>query len=190
MNAIFWLLFGYCLAERLFELFVSRRNQRSMKERGFSEKESASGMRAMIILHGSWYVGILLERLFTPTMMPMPLWTTATAVFLAAQAVRFWTLRTLGSFWNISVMTTDSDAPLFVSEGPYRYIRHPNYLVVIIELATLPVIGNAPYVAVFFTILNALLLRRRITLEEAHLFSISGYKEEMASKARFIPGIV
>lgn len=190
MNTIFWVLFGYCLAERLFELSVSRRNQTSMKERGFSEKESASGMRAMILLHGSWYAGIVIERLFMPTVMPTTLWFGALVIFLAAQSLRFWTLTTLGSFWNISVMTTDSDAPLFVSEGPYRFIRHPNYLVVILEIATLPVIANAPYTAVFFTILNALLLRRRITLEEAHLFSISGYKEEMASKARFIPGVV
>lgn len=190
MNAIFWLLFGYCLAERLLELFVSRRNQKSMKERGFSEKESTSGMRAMIILHSSWYVGTLIERLFMPTVIPTTLWFGALVIFFAAQALRFWTLRTLGSFWNISVMTTDSDAPLFVCDGPYRYIRHPNYLVVILELATLPVIGNAPYTAVLFTILNALLLRRRITLEEAHLFSVSGYREEMASKARFIPGVL
>jgi isoprenylcysteine carboxyl methyltransferase (ICMT) family protein YpbQ len=61
---------------------------------------------------------------------------------------------------------------------------------VIIELATLPLVGGALYTAIFYTICNAVFLRRRIALEEQHLFSISGYREEMEQKPRFIPGLV
>jgi methyltransferase len=187
MTTLFWVLFWYCVVERLGELAVSRRNQTSMKANGFSEKESSTGVRWMIALHASWYVAMIVEVVSFHAQLPAALKYGAAGAFLAAQVLRFWALTTLGSFWNISVVTTDQVAPLFVSHGPYRFIRHPNYLVVIVEIATLPLVGGAVWTSSIFTLLNALVLARRIPLEESHLFRISGYRDVMGGKGRFIP---
>lgn len=189
MKLVFWTLFIYCLLERLGELLVSRRNQRRMSAQGFSEKESSAGMHTMIALHAGWYMSMILEATCAPREIPDSVQIAAVLIFLAAQCLRFWTLRTLGMYWNISVMTTDEAAPRFVSDGPYRFIRHPNYLVVITEIATLPLIGGALVTSVLFSMLNALLLRRRIALEEAHLFSIPGYKDRLGTRGRFVPSL-
>lgn len=187
MTTLFWVLFAYCAAERLGELVVSRRNQKRMKANGFSEKETSAGMRCMVALHVFWYVAMLIEVSSSPSAVPQGLAWFAASAFLVSQVLRFWALRTLGEFWNISVVTTDHDAPRFVSHGPYRFIRHPNYLVVIIELATLPLVGGAVWTSLIFSLLNALLLARRIPLEESHLFRVAGYRDVMGAKGRFIP---
>lgn len=187
MSALFWVLFGYCVLERLGELIISRRNQDKMKANGFSEKETLAGVRWMIALHTSWYVAMLVEVVSFPSIVPSVIGFGAAAAFLMAQVLRFWALRTLGSFWNISVVTTDRVGPRFVSHGPYRFIRHPNYLVVIIEIATLPLVGGAVWTSSIFTLLNGLVLARRVPLEESHLFRISGYRDVMGGKGRFIP---
>lgn len=187
MMTAFWLLYGYCLLERVGELFVSRRNQAKMITQGFSEKESVAGLRAMVVMHGSWYLCMVSEVLFLPRVLPLEVTLGAAIVFVMAQILRFWALRTLGSFWNISVLTTDESAPRFVSDGPYRFIRHPNYLVVIVEIATLPLIGGAVLTSILFSILNGIVLYRRIPLEESHLFRLPGYREAMGMKGRFFP---
>jgi methyltransferase len=187
MTTLFWTLFAYCVVERLGELFVSRRNQHRMKSSGFSEKETSAGVRCMVGMHSLWYVAMLVEVSSFPSAIPSGVAWFAASAFLVAQVLRFWALRTLGEFWNISVVTTDQDAPRFVSHGPYRFIRHPNYLVVIIELATLPLVGGAVWTSLIFSVLNALVLARRIPLEESHLFRVSGYRDVMGEKGRFIP---
>jgi len=187
MTTLFWVLFAYCAAERLGELVVSRRNQRRMKANGFSERETSAGMRSMVALHLFWYVAMVVEVTYLPSVLPIGVGLFTGSVFLLAQVSRFWALRTLGEFWNISVVTTDQDAPRFVSHGPYRFIRHPNYVVVIIELATLPIVGGAVLTSLIFSLFNALLLARRIPLEESHLFRVSGYRDVMGEKGRFIP---
>jgi methyltransferase len=130
---------------------------------------------------------MMVEALFRPTPLPVEVATGATLLFLIAQVLRFWALRTLGSYWNISVLTTDGFAPRFVADGPYRFIRHPNYLVVIVEIATLPLVGGAVWTSILFSALNGIVLYRRIPLEESHLFRIPGYREVMGMKGRFFP---
>lgn len=187
MRGFFWFLFSYCLAERLLELLISRRNQRAMRARGFMESETKGGMQAMVALHAGWYLCLTVETLLFPSFITPSIRWVALLVFLLAQALRFWTLLTLGRFWNISVLTNNSDASHFVRHGPYRFVRHPNYLVVILELLSLPLVGDAPFTAATFTVANGILLARRIPLEESHLLKIPGYAREMSIKPRFIP---
>ena len=187
MTALFWILCGYCLLERLIELVVSKRNQAAMRAAGFAERETDSGMNAMVAMHTAWFVAVLIEASFYSTQIPMIIRESAAAFFIATQALRWWTLTTLGRFWNVSVLTNSSVEKCFVESGPYRFIRHPNYLVVILELATLPIAGGAPWTALIFTGLNAMLLSRRIGLEEHSLFAIPGYQEAMGHKPRFFP---
>lgn len=187
MTPLMWTLLIYCVVERLVEMIVSRRNQRQMRAKGFVESETARGMNAMVVMHAAWFVSLIMEALFFSTGIPSGTRLLAAGIFIAAQGLRWWTLQTLGHFWNVSVLTNVRDGRAFVSSGPYRFIRHPNYLVVIVELASLPIVAGAPLTAIVFSVLNGLLLRRRIGLEERSLFAIPGYQQLMSHKPRLIP---
>jgi methyltransferase len=187
MRGVFWVLFSYCVVERVAELFISRGNRAQMQRSGFIENESKLGLTSMIVLHAAWYVAMCQEVIFRPSEILPIMRYLVVGAFVVAQALRFWTLSSLGGFWNISVMTKDTTREMFVSSGPYRYIRHPNYLVVIVEILALPLAGGAVLTAVVFTILNAVLLARRIKIEEGQLFLIPGYRDAMGAKNRFLP---
>ncbi len=189
MIFLFRLLFAYCALERLIEVVVSRRNQVVMKARGFAESETPLGMSAMILMHVGWFVALIIEATFFSAAIWVPLRMGALTIFVAIQALRGWTLITLGKFWNVSVYTNGGVEGSFVDKGPYHFIRHPNYLVVMVELLSLPIAGGAPVTAVFFTAINGLLLRRRIDLEEKSLFAVPGYREVMGHKPRFLPSL-
>jgi methyltransferase len=168
-------------------MIVSRGNQREMRARGFVESETSRGMNAMVVMHAAWFASLVTEVFVWPAGIAKAAKLIAAGVFIAAQGLRWWTLRTLGHFWNVSVLTNAGDERAFVSTGPYRFIRHPNYLVVIVELVSLPVVAGAPLTAIIFSVLNGLLLSRRITLEERSLFAIPGYQRAMSHKPRLIP---
>jgi methyltransferase len=190
MTPLFWVLFSYCVLERLVEIVVSKRNQREMQKRGFIESETRGGIKTMVVMHAAWFVSLLGEALYFPAEIGPVARLLAATLFIATQWLRWWTLGTLGGFWNVSVLTNAKQDRAFVSGGPYRFIRHPNYLVVIVELLSLPLLAAAPLTAIVFSVANGLLLRRRISLEEQSLFLIPGYRQVMSTKPRFIPRLV
>jgi methyltransferase len=108
----------------------------------------------------------------------------AAVLVLGANALRIWSIRTLGAHWNVRVV--DSAAFGVVSTGPYRFIRHPNYLAVFVELAFLPLVQGAWITAALGTALHVAVLRRRIVLEESVLFGDSAYVASMGHKPRFL----
>lgn len=187
MSAVFVALYLYALAERLAELFLSRRNRLEMARRGFGQREPARALALMVALHVAWLIAVPLEALLDPYPLPALLSGAAAISFCLAQLLRAWTLRTLGHHWNVSVMTSGGEQNGFVASGPYRLIRHPNYLVVIIEIASLPLVGGAPRSAIIFSLWNAAVLFFRIRLEERHLFAIPGYSAIMGGKPRLVP---
>jgi len=154
--------------ERLAELVVSRRNLAWL--RGHGGIESGAGhYPVMVALHVGLLVGCLVEaaaldRPFEPLLG----WSMFAAV-LGSQALRWWCIGCLGHRWNTRVVIVPG-LPL-VSSGPYRWFRHPNYLAVVIEGAALPLVRSAWIVAVAFTVLNAMLLSRRLHVENVALAS-------------------
>lgn len=187
MTTLFLVLFLYCLGERLFEIYLSSRNRRLMREQQFVERETHPQLTPMIALHTTWLVATLGETLYRQTPPPLAISLVAAVAFVAAQVLRVWTLRTLGDLWNISIMTSSKDTPTFVSSGPYRYLRHPNYLTVIVELVTLPLVGGAWLTAILATAANGFMLAKRIQREEQALFAIPGYAACMGDKPRLFP---
>ena len=111
----------------------------------------------------------------------------AFAVLLVATGLRVWTLRTIGIAWNVRVVRPESET--VVTRGPYRFIRHPNYLCVILELAALPLLHSAWISAVVLTLWNAAVLSVRIRTEEAMLMEIPQWRDAFADRARLIPGV-
>jgi methyltransferase len=152
----------------------------------------------MVAVHVVWFIGMVLESTFKPTSPTKATLALTALLFFLAQILRLWTMSTLGRHWNITVwappdaagIDNQKESPDFVHTGPYRYIRHPNYLVVMIEFITLPIMGGAYLTAALCSVFNLLVLWRRIQVEEKYLFSRAGYRETMGMKARFIPGII
>ena len=147
--------------QRLSELWLAETNTRRLKAAGAREV-GGRHYPLFVLLHASWLVAILATTPWTQT----PSWALI-GLFALMQFARFWVVSTLGPYWTTRIITLDG-APL-VQRGPFRFVRHPNYWVVSIEIATLPLaFGNWP-VAVMWSVLNALLLRHRIRVEEQAL---------------------
>jgi methyltransferase len=101
-----------------------------------------------------------------------------------AQGLRYWAIFTLGERWNVRILVLPNAAP--VTRGPYRWVRHPNYVAVVMEILLVPLVHGAWLTAAAFTVANAVVLRIRIRAEEAALGP--GYAAAFAGRPRFIPG--
>jgi methyltransferase len=158
--------------ERLAELVVSARNIRAAKARGAVER-GLGHYPAMVALHTGLLVGAVVEVVVADRPFLGWLGWPMLVLVLAAQALRWWCIRTLGPQWSTRVVVVPG-APL-VRTGPYRWMRHPNYLAVVVEGVALPLVHTAWLTAVVFTVANALLLRTRIRSEEAALRELAGH---------------
>lgn len=155
--------------ERVLELVVSVRHLRWSLARGGREY-GAAHYRPMVALHTGLLVGCAVEVLIADRPFVPTLGWTMLALVLASQALRWWCIGTLGRQWNTRVVITPG-LPL-VRSGPYRMLRHPNYVAVVVEGVALPLVHTAWLTAVVFTALNALLLRARIRTENAALATV------------------
>lgn len=172
--------------ERLAELRLSHRHQHELASSG-ARKHSDPRYLWMIALHTGVLIGaavevIALHRPFIPW-LAFP----ALVLFALATALRWWVIRTLGIHWNTEVV--DSARLGVVSDGPFRWIRHPNYLGVCVELIALPLVHTAWITAMLATIGNVLVLRNRLSIEERLLDAVPAYRAAMAGKPRFVPRI-
>jgi methyltransferase len=152
--------------ERLLELVVARRNLAWAMAHG--GVESGEGhYPVMVVLHVGLLVGCLLETWWAdPPFLPWLGWPMV-VVLVAAQGLRWWCIRVLGPRWNTRVVVIPA-MPL-VDRGPYRWLRHPNYVAVVAEGVALPLVHTNWVTATVFTAANAAVLRRRIRVENVAL---------------------
>ena len=152
--------------ERLVELVISKRNAAWAFARG--GLESGRGhFPAMVALHTGLLVGAIAEVwLLDRPFLPVLGWTML-ALVVASQALRWWCIRTLGRQWNTRVIVVPGLS--LVTRGPYRVLRHPNYVAVVVEGLALPLVHSAWVTAALFTVLNAALLTVRIRVEDGAL---------------------
>lgn len=147
--------------QRLVELVYAARNTRRLRQRGAIE-HGRSHYPLLIALHGCWLIAILLAVPMDTGIIWPPL-----VLFLLLQMVRLWIVATLGRFWTTRIITLPG-TPL-VRRGPYRFLHHPNYLVIIGEIALLPLAFGAWRIAAIFSLLNLALLAWRRRVEDAAL---------------------
>ncbi|WP_046780039.1 isoprenylcysteine carboxyl methyltransferase family protein [Streptomyces yangpuensis] len=160
------LLICLVVAERFAELVTARRHTAWSLARGGREY-GRGHYPAMVALHTALLLGCLVEPwLAGRPFVPLLGWT-ALAVVVAAQGLRWWCIAALGPRWNTRVLVVPG-LPL-VERGPYRVLRHPNYVAVVAEGAALPLVHSAWMTALGFTVLNLVLLRVRIGCEDAAL---------------------
>ena len=178
---MFTSLFAFFLLQRLGELVFAERNRRRALRRG-GQEWGGRHYPVIVAVHSLFYVSLFLEWRYQSQGWNS-LWPAWLGLLAAAQALRLWTIRSLGRCWNTRIIVVPGEK--LVAQGPYRFIRHPNYLVVIIEMFTIPTLCGAYITAVIFSLANALILARRIPEEEQALVQVGG--AALPPVPRFLP---
>jgi methyltransferase len=170
---------------RLAELRIANRNFQSLVARGGMEA-GAEHYRWMVLLHVLFLAACplevwLLDRPFIPALAAVML-----VLLSLAALLRWWVISSLEGRWTTRVVVLPGMPP--VTRGPYRFLRHPNYLAVIVEIFSLPLVHTAWLTALVFSLSNAVMLRVRIRAEEAALARASNYEAAFSGRPRLVPG--
>lgn len=162
----FYVLIGFVVLQRLLEVRYARSNEIAMRRQGAIEV-GAGHYKWIVLLHILFFLSLVLE-VWTMEWGFGSGWQVFLIIFAIAQILRVWALASLGRFWNTKILILPGAEK--VKKGPYRWLPHPNYIVVALEIAALPLIFGAWRTALIFSILNALLLLLvRIPAEEKAL---------------------
>lgn len=161
-------LLGLVTLERLAELVVARRNTAALLAAGGRE-HSPEHYPVVVLLHAAWLAGLWVLAWGRPILWPF------LAAFIALEALRLWVLATLGRRWTTRIITVPGE--YLVRRGPFRWISHPNYAVVVGEIACLPLVFGLLWYAALFSLLNAVVLWVRIRAENRALLDATARPE-------------
>lgn len=178
LNLIFTLLISIVIFQRLIEIVVAKWNEKNLLAQGAYEV-GASHYPFMILLHVCFFISLITE-VFLFTRPISPLFVLLFFMFIGVQMLRIWCLTSLGPFWNTKIIILPGAN--VVKKGPYIYFRHPNYAVVCIEILLLPLMFQAYFTAICFTLLNFAMLAVRIPIEERALMEATNYTAEFKKK--------
>jgi methyltransferase len=171
-------VFVVVLLQRLFEMRVSRRNRNALAPLGAKEFHPES-FRTIAVLHAAFLLSLFVESY--PWRLPLD---ARTILCLSAVAVlggmRLWCMASLKPYWNVRIIVVPGGK--VKRSGPYRHLRHPNYLVVVLEFLFLPLLMRAPATLVVFSLANLVVLRQRIRLEEQALRELTDYEKVFSAR--------
>jgi methyltransferase len=171
MNHSFAWVFVVMGLQRLFELVISRRNRRALEALGGREYYPET-FRTVVVLHVLYFASLAVESY--PWRFPLDSRTILCLFVLAIlTGARYWCIASLGRCWNVRIIVVPGGA--VKRSGPYRFLRHPNYLVLVLEFLILPLLLRAPATLVVFSLANLAFLRQRIRLEEKALMESTDY---------------
>src|SRR3972149_6448934 len=159
----FWIFLFILISQRLIELLIAKRNERILKAQGGIEFDK-NGYRVIVIMHVVFFVSLICEKVFLSRMLNS-YWIIFAALFGVAQFLRYWAIKSLGVYWNTKILVLPNHK--LINRGPYKHLRHPNYIAVVIEFAVIPLIFSCYLTAFVFSLINLILLRRRIKIEES-----------------------
>ncbi|MGY9105083.1 MAG: isoprenylcysteine carboxyl methyltransferase family protein [Alphaproteobacteria bacterium] len=154
-------LIAFVVVQRILETIYAARNARALLARGGVEV-GRKHYPLIVALHACWLLALIAALPADPPLHFIPL-----ILFLLLQALRIWVIATLGPYWTTRIITLPG-APL-IRQGPYRFFRHPNYIIVTGEISALPLVFGEIWVAVIFSVLNAGVLTWRIRVENEAL---------------------
>ncbi len=169
--------------QRLVELVVAKRNEWWMKNRGAKEF-GQEHYRIIVCLHAMFFVVFFIEVQARHAELS-PVWPFFLSLFFLTQFLRVWAIASLGKCWNTKIIILP-EAPI-VEKGPYRFLKHPNYLVVIMEFMIIPCMYQAYLTAIVFSVLNGFILAVRIPMEEKALHEHTEYPISTGLKWRLSP---
>lgn len=174
----FTIVITIVILQRLIELIIARRNEQWMLRQGAYEA-GARHYPLMVVMHVAFFLALLLEVSIVNRALS-PFWIVLLILFLIAQVARIWCLTSLGKYWNTKIIILPGAD--VVKKGPYRFMRHPNYVIVTTELLVLPLLFSAYFTAILFSLLNIWMLSVRIPMEEKALKEATNYKEKFSLK--------
>ena len=169
---------------RVAELVISVRHRRALAAAGAAAVHEPH-FKWMAVLHTAILAGAALEVVALHRPFVAALAVPAMLLLVAATWTRWWVIQTLGPHWNVGVM--DSTRQGVVDTGPYRWVRHPNYTAVFVELLALPLVHTAWITAIAGGIAHVFVLRARIAAEDRVLLANADYEGRMGHKPRFLP---
>lgn len=185
----FSVLLALVAAQKLHELVVNRRHLAAARARngGVLPRAANSSMAwgAMIVLHAALIVAPAVEAWVLRPYVPGSAVVVGVIWLATGQIVRFWTKRALGAAWNARAVV-DPAVPVVV-HGPYRFVRHPNYLAVTLEFLSIPLLGGAWISWIVLNVLNAAILAHRIRGEERLLSALPAWREHVAPRGAVLP---
>lgn len=159
---LFYLLVGLLLVQRLSELYIANRNEQWMKARGAVEVGSEH-YKYFVFLHAGFFLCLCWEVLYSGSHFSVFFF----FLFILLQIGRVWCILSLGRFWNTKIIVLQN--VLRIRRGPYRYVKHPNYWIVLLEFFVIPFMFGAYWTGMLFPVMHALLLLVRIPYEERAL---------------------
>lgn len=180
---MFNLLITLIIIQRFLELVIAKRNEISMKQRGGIEV-GKEHYKYIVAVHILFFVTLIGEVMILQK-EPTPFWPHLIILFLLTQLGRIWVISSLGTFWNTKIIILPKEK--VIAKGPYRFLKHPNYLIVSLEFIIIPLLFQA-YVTLFlFSLLNMLVLSIRIPFEEKALSELTEYEKTFSTHKRLFP---
>ena len=155
----FIIFISFFVLQRLSELYIARKNEKWLLEQG-AVQYGQSHYPFIIALHTLFIVSLIAEYILRGG---TPISWIFLAIFIAVLLFKFWALSSLGKYWNTKIYRIPGVYP--VKKGPYKFLKHPNYMEVVSEIAIIPLVFHLYYTAIIFTILNAIMLTVRIRVE-------------------------
>ena len=150
---------SFVILLRLTELIIARSNEKWMRRNGAVEYGQAH-YPFIVLLHSLFFVSLIIEYNVKESTAFFPL---LAVIYLILAALKFWVISSLGKFWNTKILRIPS--AILINKGPYRFVKHPNYIIVVSELLVIPLTFQLYYTAAIFTLLNAIMLFVRIREE-------------------------
>jgi methyltransferase len=155
----FILFILFVILQRLSELYIARGNEKWLRSQGAVEYGQAH-YPYIVAMHTLFIISIIVEYILRPN---SPIDYVFLILFALLLAFKFWALSSLGKYWNTKIFRVPGSGP--VKKGPYKIFKHPNYFIVICEIAIIPLVFHLYYTAIIFTVLNAIMLTVRIRVE-------------------------
>jgi methyltransferase len=149
----------FVIIQRLSELYIARRNEKWLLAQGAVEY-GQSHYPFMVLMHTLFIMAMVVEYLFS---VNKQLDWVFLVLFIALLCFKFWALSSLGKYWNTKIYRVPGSGP--VKKGPYKLFKHPNYFIVVCEIAIIPLVFHLYYTAIIFSVLNVVMLSVRIRVE-------------------------
>ena len=155
----FFIFITFLVIQRLSELVIAKRNEKWLRSQGAVEY-GQSHYPFIVAMHTLFFISMIVEYL---VLGPLSINWLFLILVVLVMAFKFWALSSLGKYWNTKIFRIPGVYP--VKKGPYKFLTHPNYMEVVLEIALIPLVFHLYYTAIIFTVLNAIMLTVRISVE-------------------------
>jgi methyltransferase len=161
----FLIFLSIIIIQRISELILANRNEKYLKSQGANEYDK-NGYKYIVLMHNLFFISFVLEFIFLKRQLNQ-YWAVLLIIFICTQLLRYWAIFTLGKRWNTKILVLPDVPP--INSGLYKHLKHPNYIAVIIEFAIIPLLFSCYFTAIIFSVLNLIVLKRRVRIEEEAL---------------------